>query len=279
MASSDDGHSKDREPQRSHYYTVFRYGENGTSEEHYLEVLRDERCDRRRARTAGESPPVYHNSRLADRIRTFNQLAGGEEPGSRTKKSSADTAQTDSRGKHSRGDRKAGDKASQGRHRQNCESGDKTTRSKTSLGTCKSGNAEPIARGRYHADVHSYVLDTRRSSTDRCHARLSIEMSVTDPAVVPVQNQLLLTALQALFIPSCPGICIERVLCLQDKVSGAVMRCEVRPTFWCRSYENCKAALFLSSEAKKKVKHERQFLLRALRYVLQTGDIAVFIVV
>ncbi|CAH1261689.1 Hypp2434 [Branchiostoma lanceolatum] len=263
MASSGDGHSKDREPLRSHYYKVFRYGENGTSEEHYLEVLRDERCDRRRARTAGESLPVYHNSRLADRIRTFNRLAGGEEPESRTKKSSADTAQTDSRGKHGRGDRTTPGKTSPGRSRQ----------------TCKSGNAEPIARGRYHADVHSYVLDTRRRSTDRCHARLSIEMSVTDPAVVPVQNQLLLTALQALFIPSCPGICIERVLCLQDKVSGAVMRCEVRPTFWCRSYENCKAALFLSSEAKKKVKHERQFLLRALRYVLQTGDIAVFIVV
>ncbi|XP_078591906.1 uncharacterized protein LOC144870966 [Branchiostoma floridae x Branchiostoma japonicum] len=104
-------------------------------------------------------------------------------------------------------------------------------------------------------------------------------MSVTDPAVLPVQNQLLLAALQALFIPSCPGICIERVRSLQDIVNPAVMRCEVRPTFWCRSYENCKAALFLSSEAKRKVKHERQFLLRALRYILQTTEIAVFIVV
>ncbi|XP_078672515.1 uncharacterized protein LOC144911891 isoform X3 [Branchiostoma floridae x Branchiostoma belcheri] len=36
MANSGDGDSKVREPQRSHYYKVFRYGENGSAEEHYL---------------------------------------------------------------------------------------------------------------------------------------------------------------------------------------------------------------------------------------------------
>eukprot|EP00058_Branchiostoma_floridae_P000211 XP_002585699.1 hypothetical protein BRAFLDRAFT_73771 [Branchiostoma floridae] len=276
MANSGEGRAKAREPLRSHYFTVFRYRENGTSEEHYLEVLRDERCDRRRARAACESLSVHHNPRLrlADRTRTSTcRQAGGEE---RTK--SADHAvRTDSRGK------RGGDRTTPGTESRGKRYGDKTTQSDASPGRCRqncdSGVAEPGARGRHHTEVHRYALDTRRRSTDRCHARLSIEMSVIDPAVLPVQNQLLLAALQALFIPSCPGICIERVRSLQDIVNPAVMRCEVRPTFWCRSYENCKAALFLSSEAKRKVKHERQFLLRALRYILQTTEIAVFIVV
>lgn len=257
MANSGDGDSKVREPQRSHYYKVFRYGENGAAEEHYLEVLRD---DRRRARTTCERLAPHTGSRLADRIRAFNRRAA-EEQGRQRLKQSSDAAQL------------------QANSRVKCR-GNRRTRSETSPGAHhhdqnESVGGEPVANGCY--TERRYLLDTRRHSTDRCHARLSIEMSVTDPAVVPVQNQLLLSALQALFIPSCPGICIERVHSLQDIVSRAVTSCEVRPTFWCRSYEKCKVALFLSSEAKKKVKHERQFLLRALRCILQTTDIAVFI--